>query len=157
MQTRNTRTARFTQHAELDLGPGQPLRDLGELRLRELGLGVRHLLVEHGHLELLLDVEQPGLGELGELLDVGELAPGGDELGLLRGELGLELGPEGDEGFGVGEAGLEFADAPGIVGAFGFGDADAGSEFLEFGVVLGGGRLLLLWGYLEGLGRELSE
>ena len=156
-ETKRQRTARFTQHAKLDLRTRQALRNLRQLSLCKLGLGVRHLLIEHGHLELLLDVEQPGLGELGELLDVGELAAGGDELGLLRGELGLELGPEGDEGFGVGEAGFEFADASGIVGAFGFGDADPGSEFLEFGVVLGGGWLLLLLRYLEGLDGKLSE
>lgn len=81
------------------------------------------------------------LCEGGQLLRVGELALRGDEVGLLRGELGLELRAERYEGLGFGEARFELADVARVVGALGFEDADFGAKFLELLVVWGAGLI----------------
>ena len=82
-----------------------------------------------------MSIQDPPISELCELLSIGQFALGCDQFGLLLSELRLELWPEGNEGFRLGEASLEFTHMPCVVRAFRLQNTDFGAELLQFSVV----------------------
>ena len=122
----------------------QLLPDLLQVRLSHLRALLRHLLVQHRHLQLLLCVYYPSLRQLRELLRICELAPGRDELRLLLVKLRLKLRAEGDEGLGLGKARLELADVPRVVRTLRLEYADLRAQLLQLRVIYNSLRRLCI-------------
>lgn len=125
----------FANDLQFDFDDSQPLFDVLKVSFCDFGALFCHLLVQHGHLELLLRVYNAALSQLCQLLCVRQFAARRDQFRLLLIELGLQLRPERDERLGLIETRLEFAYMPRVVRTLRLENADLCAKLLHFGVI----------------------